>query len=170
MTDRTYFIDRGELERVFNPRAARQFEILQERVAEADETTTANVEATSALQSASFVTLSANAELDNEFVLSVGPGLRLETGTGTVSLFSDAPLVMGGHSLTFIVGGPTTVVVPIAGILATRDQAETLTKKTLSAPKLSDLENCADDSAAASAGVPVGGVYRSGSQLMVRVS
>lgn len=37
-------------------------------------------------------------------------------------------------------------------------------------PVLSSLEDAADDTAAASAGVPVGGLYRDGSVLMIRVA
>lgn len=170
MTDRTFFIARDILENVFGQRAARQFEDLQERVATAEETSGAGVDATETLQEGSFVTLSPNDELENEFVLSVGQGLRLETGPGSVTLYSDAPIVSGGHPLTFAVVGPTTVAVPLSGILATRDKAETLQNKTLEAPKLSGLVNASDDTAAGAAGVPVGGVYRNGSALQVRVS
>lgn len=170
MTDRSFFISRPELERVFNTRAARQFEDMQERVARSSETTTANVEATETLQQATYVTLSANTELSNEFVLSVGPGLRLETSTGSVTLYSDAPTVEGGHPLTFAVAGPTALGLPVAGILVTRAGAETLSNKTLAEPKISDLGNYVDDVAAAAGGVPVTGVYRNGSVLMVRVT
>lgn len=170
MTDTTFFIDREELSRVFNPRAAMMFEEMQRRVASTEETVDANLGETGALMEAAFVTLSPNTELPNEYVLGVGEGLRLEVGSGTVSLFSDAPRVNGGHRLEFLVSGPSVVAVPLGGILATRDNPETLKNKTLDAPKLSGLVNAADDVAAASAGVPVEGVYRNGSVVQVRVS
>ena len=62
------------------------------------------------------------------------------------------------------------VLGPLTGILATVGNIETLTNKTLAAPKLSGLGDYADDAAAAGGGVPVGGVYRTGSALKIRVS
>lgn len=170
MTDTTFFIDREELSRVFNPRAAMMFEEMQRRVASTEETVDANLGETGALMEAAFVTLSPNTELPNEYVLGVGEGLRLDVEPGRVSLFSDAPRVNGGHRLEFLVAGPSTVAVPLGGILATREAVETLKNKTLDAPKMSGLVNAADDAAAAAAGVPVGGVYRNGSQVMVRTA
>lgn len=171
MADTTFFIDRQELERVFNPRAAKLFEDMQRRVAETEETVTAGVDATDTLQEASFVTLSPNAELQGEYVLSVGDGLRLVTSPGGVALLSDAPRVdPSDFSVTFAVTGNTNLALPLAGIVATRENAETFKNKTLDAPALSGLVNAADDTAAAAADVPVGGVYRNGSVLMLRVA
>lgn len=170
MTDRTFFISRTELERVFNPRAARQFEELQERVATSAETTSANVDATEAMQQAAFVTLSPNTELPNEFVLSVGPGLSLTTGPGTVTLFSGAPQITGGHGVTFSVEGETLLVLPINGVVVTHSSTVTLSNKTLAAPKLSGLGNYADDTAAAAGGVPVNGMYHNAGALRVRLT
>lgn len=170
MTDRTFFISRPELERVFNQRAARQFETLQEHVANTVETTSANVDATETLQTATFVTLSANTELPNEYVLSVGPGLSISAASGAVTIYSEAPVISGGHPVTFTVTGPTNLALPISGILATRAGVETLSNKTLAAPLVSGLGDYANDAAAAAGGVPVGGVYRNGSVLMVRVA
>lgn len=171
MTDRTFFISREDLSAAFpSQRAVKQFEDMQRRVAETEEATGAGVAATDTLAQGSFVTLSPNAELANEFVLTVGTGLRLVTGEGGVTLYSDAPRVTGGHSLAFVVTGPTSVALPLSGVLATRGNAETLENKTLAAPKLAGLGNYADDAAAAAGGVPVGGVYRNASALMVRVA
>lgn len=170
MADDTFHIDRSELERVFVRRAAKQFEDMQRRVSETEEITTAGVEATATLQQATFVTLSPNADLSNEYVLGVGSGLRLVPGTGAVTLFSDAPRLPAGHSLSFITSGNSQIAVPITGTMATREGAETLAQKTLAAPKLSGLGDYVNDAAAAAGGVPVGGVYRNGSVLMVRVA
>lgn len=45
----------------------------------------------------------------------------------------------------------------------------TLGAASSNAPSLTGLQNAANDGAAAAAGVPVGGVYRNGSVLMIRV-
>jgi hypothetical protein len=67
---------------------------------------------------------------------------------------------------------------------ATIEGAETLTNKTLTAPTLetptinsptlatpsvSGLQNFANDAAAATGGIAIGGMYRNGSTIMVRV-
>lgn len=170
MADETFFIDRRELARVFDQRAARQFEEMQQRLAETSERTTAGVEATDALSQASFVTLSPNAELENEFVLSVSGPLRIRTGPSGVNLTAAAPELQGDFEATFIVSGPTSLALPLMGTLATRQGAEMLENKTLAAPSVSGLVNAADDTAAGAAGVPVGGVYHDAGALRVRLT
>ena len=172
MTDATYFISRAELDRVgFSPKAVRQFEEMQFDQAQISQTVRANVEGTGSLKEATFVTLSPNAELPNERVLTLGDGLAFVLTEGEVKLETTGLVrAYGGHTISFVGAGATEVVVPLRGTLATRDNAETLNNKTLAAPKLSGLVSAADDTAAASAGVPVGGVYRNGSALQVRVA
>lgn len=170
MTDSTYRIDRAELMRVFNPRAAKAFEAMQDTVAAQGEVTTANVEATSALSDAAFVTLSGNAELPNEYVLQAGSGIALDVQPGKVTIQATGPKLTGGYGATFITPGTATLILPVFGTLATTANQETFEQKTLAAPKLSGIVNAVDDAAAAAAGVPVGGVYRNGSAVMVRVA
>lgn len=172
MTDRTFFIDREILFRFFggDRLAVTKFETLQEKVATTENASTAAVEATQAQRDATYVTLSANAELPNERVLAVGAGMSLDTGTAgqvilRANLYSDS-----GHSVQMNAVGPTVLQLPTAGILATIGGVETFTNKTLNAPRLSGLTDAADDAAAAAAGVPVGGVYRNGSVLRVRLA
>lgn len=170
MTDRTFFIDRAKLFGVFrDPVIVRQFEEMQDIVGTTSDVATANVAETQALRDASFVTLSSNAELTNERVLSVGPGLSLsasDTGvTLTSNVYSD-----DGWPVQFNVTGATVLELPTAGIVATRSGAEALSNKTLAAPKLSGLGDYADDTAAASGGVPVGGVYHNSGALRVRLA
>lgn len=166
-----YFISRADLLEAFPLRAARQFEVMQQTVAKVEDTVTANVDATGALKDATFVTLSANAELPNERVLGLGEGLAFELTDGGVTLNTDAlARVEGGHELRFVVSGDTELVLPLTGGVATRENVETLRNKTLEAPKLSGLKEATDDTAAATAGVPVGGMYRTGSALKVRLA
>lgn len=166
----TYLIERKELERVFTPRAARAFEEMQATLAEQGEVVDANVAETATIAQASYVTLSPNAELPNEFVLSVGTGLGIEAAGGGVTLFSRGPRISGTGTLTFVVPGTSNLAVPLAGTLATTEGVETLANKTLDAPALSGLVNAANDSAAAAGGVEIGGMYRNGSVLMVRIA
>lgn len=168
--DRTYFLPRTDLARIFgNPVLVRQFETLQETVATSAEASTAAVEATQSQREATYVTLSANSELPNERVLSVGPGMALEVTPTQVkvvsNLYSDS-----GWTVQMNAVGATEVQLPTSGILATRGGAETFTNKTLAAPKLSGLVNAADDAAAAAGSVPVGGIYHNAGSLRVRLS
>lgn len=170
-------IDRQFLYRTFgDDRAVKAFEQLQETVSTNDDALRANVAATGSLSEATFLTLSPNAELPNEYVLKLGPGLTFETGEGEIVIRADG-LVQNrtDFEIAFVAAGESEVAVPLSGILATLANVETLENKTLAAPKLTaptlaDLVDAADDAAAAAGGVPVGGVYRDGSVLMVRVA
>jgi len=166
-------IRREVLERVFGDRkSAQAFEAQQAALGVVSEGTTAALADTASLKEATFVTLSANAELPNEHVLSVGQGLSLiASGTGILlSLSLDAPRTSGGFRVTFVAEGDSTVAVPLTGILATRGNVETLGGKTLDRPSMIGLGDYADDTAAATGGIAVGGVYRTGSALKVRVA
>lgn len=166
----TFRIARDELTRVFSPRAAKAFEQMQDTVVSQGETIGSGIAGTQSLREATFLTLSPNAELPNEYVLTLGPGLRFETSAGEVAIHSDAPQVEGGHRVRFVVPGDATIVLPIVGVVATREGTETLANKTLKAPALDGLVNALNDAAAAAGGVAVGGMYRNGSALMVRVA
>lgn len=170
--DRTYFIAREDLLGVgFSPKATRQFEEMQLVQANVADAVSSNVAATEKLADATFITLSANAELPNERVLTLGAGLAFVVSDDEVKIDTTGLVqASGGHVITFVGAGESEVLVPLTGILATRANAETLENKTLKAPKASGLTNAADDTAAAAAGVPVGGVYRNGSALQVRVA
>ena len=167
-----FLIRREVLEQVFGQRWGAAFENQQQALSEVQEATTTNVADTNLLKDAAFVTLSENAELPNERVLSLGEGLEsvITSTTILLRLSVDGARVSGGHKVTFVASGESTVAVPLGGVLATREGTETLTNKTLAAPLLSGLTDAVDDAAAATAGVPVGGVYRTGSALKVRVS
>ncbi|RPF70445.1 hypothetical protein [Aurantiacibacter spongiae] len=170
--ERTYFIDRAELFGVgFSAKATRQFEDFQRQQASTEETVQSNVAGTQALRDASFVTLSPNAELPNERVLQLGTGLAFDISDTHVTLDTTGLVrASGGHEISLVAAGTTEIILPLTGFLVTRDAEEVLRNKTLPAPVLTDLENAADDAAAAAAGVPVGGVYRNGSNLQVRVA
>jgi hypothetical protein len=166
-------LNRDEIARAFDThRAVRAFEKLQETVAATDEVVTAQLGPTGGVQQATYVTLSANDELPNERVLAFGSGIgyTLTDNQIIIRLSANTPTISGGFRLGLTVEGDSNVAVPLTGILATRDNIETLTGKTLAAPKLSGLGDYADDVAAAAGLVPVGGVYRTASTIKVRVS
>lgn len=149
-----FLISRSDLAQVFgsNPRVLQQFEELQRRVSEHDDTIGANVAATTAQADASYVTLSPNAELNNEFVLQVGPGLSLDAEAGVVKLTLQAPVVTGGFSVQMTAQGDSALVLPLTGVLATQQWVFTLAPGPY-----------ADDAAATTAGIAVGECYRKGS-------
>lgn len=152
-----------------NPLLTRVLEAVVQSTETVQQGLAANVEATEALDQATVLVLSPNAAFQNERVLAIGFGLGFTVDAGTYTLFSKGPEVSGGFTCTLQTFGNTTVAMPLSGQLATTGNVETLRRKTLDAPKLSGLGDYADDTAAATGGVPVGGVYRTGSALKVRV-
>lgn len=155
-----------------NPRAVRAFEDQSRVVVESSEIATANTAATQKLADATVVTLSENTELQNERVLAFGDGISGQDANGkiTLSVSDVVPKIEGGFVTTFIVVGESHVQLPMTGVLSTVGNRETLLNKTLSAPSVTGISDYADDAAAASGGVAVGGVYRNGSALQVRVA
>jgi hypothetical protein len=157
VTDKSFIISRKDLAPVFqNPRTLVQFQEFQRAVAETIDTTGASVDATTALQDATFVTLSPNADLTNEFIFQVGEGLRLEAGDGVVNLFLDAGIAISGHAVRFVTTGDTTLALPLDGVVATREW--------INAPAFTD------DTAAAAGGVAVGEIYRKVDKLAARMT
>ena len=166
-----FFLNRDVIAKLFDgdKRSIAAFEEQQRKLAEVDSVVTTNLDATTALKDASIVTLSANAELTNERVLAFGRGIAGKVTDAQIILSATGPTVNGGFEVQFAIAGDATLSLPLAGILATRDHTETLERKTLAAPKLSGLGDYVDDAAAAVGLVPVGGIYRTGSALKVRV-
>lgn len=155
-----------------NPRFIRAMEDQAKAVDSATEGLTTQAGATEAIQDASVLVLAPNGAFNGERVLKLGQGLSgADDGESlTIQTSVRVPLTSEAFSLLFVLEGNSAVAIPLTGILATTGNVETLSGKTLSAPKLSDIGDYADDTAAATGGVPVGGVYRNGSQLMVRVA
>ena len=165
------FLSRETLIRVFGEVEGRQFEAIQEEVADTSDAVRSNVEQTERLQDATFLVLSANAELPNERVLTLGEGLRFILSDGEAKLDTTGLVRSeGGHTIRLVAAGDTEVVLPLTGFIVTREASEVLENKTLAAPLVQGLKNAADDAAAAGAGVPVNGLYRNGSALMIRVT
>jgi hypothetical protein len=149
---------RAAMEQVFNTS-----DVVQSQLA-------ANVEATDAMDAATVITLSSNTAFKNERVLKLGAGLKATDTGAELQLDATGPALTGGFPVTLQAFGASNIALPLGGVLATVSNVETLRNKTLNAPKLSGLGDYADDTAAAAGSVPVGGMYRTGSALKVRVS
>lgn len=152
-----------------NPRLMRAFEDQSAAVQETTEAVSSTVAATESLQDATVVVLSANGAFTNERILQLEPGLEMVDNGTHVTIRLEGVARTSDYDVTLIPPGDATLFLPLTGTLVTRENAETLAQKTLSAPKLTALGNHVDDVAAAAGGVPVGGVYRNGSVVMVRV-
>ncbi len=153
-------------------RMIRSMEKIQEDVGLAVDGLQTTAETTNNLEAATVLVLSSNQAFTNERVLKLGKGLSGVDQNGELVLQTSdiVPTVNGGFRVVLVVAGDSQVRLPLSGTLATVANPETLERKTLKAPKVSDLGNFADDAAAAVGLVPVGGVYRNGSALMVRVA
>jgi hypothetical protein len=154
-----------------DPRVVRYFEEQAAVVGEVAALTTSTLTATGAIQDATIISLSPNGSFNNERVLQVGNGLEMEVTDTNVILRASRSAVMvnGGFALTLTVQGDSALAAPLTGILATRDNVETLKGKTLVTPLLSGLGNYVTDAAAATGGVPIGGVYHSAGALRIRL-
>lgn len=165
-------IPRYILEQVFpgNVRAIREFEA--QSVAVESLSRQSSAAATESSTEATYITASPNTQLPNERVLAVGEGLSVVDDGGIFRIDTTNELVKSGNGFQVIFSStaPSIILVPPSGKMATTDNIETLSKKTLDAPKFSSLGNYANDAAASAGGVPVGGSYRNGSVLMVRVT
>lgn len=168
------FIPRDLLAEAFggNPRLVRAFEDQAIVVAETEKKATATAEATTAIEDAVVITLSPNAAFTNERILTAGSGIAVEDDgeRAVIRIDETVPKIEGARGVTFYVTAATALKLPRTGTLATLAGEEQLRSKTLVTPLISTFGNHADDTAAASAGVPVGGIYRTGSALKVRVA
>lgn len=129
-------------------------------------------QATDRIEAASVIVLASNNAFTNERVLELGRGLAGTDADGKLSIQTSdvVPTVTGGFRVTMTAAGDSQFLVPFSGTLATTANPETLSNKTLAGPKVTGLVDYADDAAAATGGVPVGGLYRTASAVKVRVA
>lgn len=166
-------IRRDLLAEVFdNPRLIAAFEDQAIAVEQATQQTGQAVAATDRMEAATVLTLSANGAFTNERVAKPGRGLSFSDNGQELTISTDIsiPRVSGGQEVVFYITGRSTLLLPKSGTLATTAGAEELRNKTLMQPNVAELGNYTDDAAAATGGVLVGGVYRTGSALKVRVA
>ena len=140
-------------------RTVAAFEELNNIVLDSQSSLAANVEATSALQDATVLTLSANETLTNERILKLASGLEaVDDGQFLTIQLKDVARTEN-FGVTLIAQGDSQLAVPLVGTV--------LVKEHIGAQVFG---NYANDAAAAAAGVPIDGLYRNGSVLMVRVT
>jgi len=142
------FLTRDDLRKVFgdNPKVIYAFEQQQKQVADNTAQTATNVDATTAIQDATVITLSPNETLTRERILAVGTGLQIiDNGPGAtvVIVLTTVPLLNGGYDCTINLSADTNVDFPTLGKIPS-----------------SAVGPYADDAAAASAGVAIGEIYK----------
>lgn len=154
-------LSRRLLAKVFpgEPRLVEEFRTLSDTVDEASTTASDTAQATSALQDATVLTLSANDTLTNERILKLAPGLKAtDDGTYlTVRLDSSVARVKE-NTVTFLPLDDASLFVEDHGTIMVRQRP------------IIDPVSAADDTAAATAGVPVGGLYHTSGTVKVRLA
>lgn len=141
-------LNRSDLTRLFpnDIKAQLAFEQLFARVTATGEAVTAGTDATTGINNATVVTLSANDVFANERILSVGPGITI-TDNGPSSTVVLALLcaiaTTGGYRLTLNLNADTNIGLPVGGNIPS----------SLVGPY-------ANDAAAAGAGVQIGDIYK----------
>jgi hypothetical protein len=144
-----------------DPRLLFAFEQQAQVVQNHDESLTNNVAATTALADASVLTLSPNNSLNNEYVMGDGDGTNVNANAGKVQIdVDDSVARVSGGAVQFIPPTRVTLALPAQGTLLSDSVP----------PSFGGLVNAATDSAAASAGVPVNGVYHNSGALRVRLT
>lgn len=152
-------------------RMIRAMEDQQEQVIASADGLQTTAQATERLEQASVIVLAGNQAFTNERVLNLGRGLSGDDRDGVLTIQTSdiVPLVTGGFSVTLVVVGDSQVRLPLNGTLATVANPETLERKTLDAPSVTNIGNYANDAAAAGGGVPIGGIYHNAGALRVRL-
>lgn len=121
-----------------NGRVVRQFEQTVTQVTESAVAVDANATAiadvvadTTAIADASYVTLSANASLTNERVLTAGNLITITPTSGLVTVAVDKLSISGAFTIGLTLTANSALTLPTTGTLATLAGAEVLTNKTL---------------------------------------
>jgi hypothetical protein len=162
-------IPRALLEKYFG-RDPRMLRAMEEQ-SSAIESNSAAVEATTALKDATVIVLSANGDFTNERVLEWGEGIDIEVTDTTVRISTKNVARTQDYEVTLAPpAAGITLLLPAEGTLVSDVTPAILENKSLKAPTLQSIPNYANDAAAATGGVPVGGVYRNASVLQVRVT
>ena len=153
-------------------RMIRAMEDQQKQVVESANGLQTTAETTEKIEQASVIVLAGNQAFTNERVLSLGRGISGTDVDGVLTIQTSdvVPTVSGGFNVVLVAVGNSQVRLPLTGTLATVGNPETLERKTLDAPSITGLGNYANDGAAAAGGVAVGGIYRNGSVIQVRVT
>lgn len=142
----------------------RAFEQQQQQLADNTVAVQSGAASTVALQDATVLTLSGNETLTNERILRLGGGLTFDDDGTFFTIRATGPAVTGGAGVTFIVTGETSLILPLVGTVATTADIRAFFAAIAAGASY------ANDAAAAGGGVSIGGAYRNGSVVQVRVT
>jgi len=166
-------IPRDLLEKYFkdDPRLVSHFEEQSIAVQEVVDVSSGTVSATESLQNATVVTLSPNAVFNNEFVLTRGDGTKLRFVAGVIQIDADDTVVRcEGGGVKLLAPANVTLLLPVEGTLVSDTSPAKLYSKTLDKPGMTGLIDAVSNAAAAAAGVAIGGIYRDGTTLKIRIA
>lgn len=151
-----------------SPRLIKALEEQSNQVEEVVAASGAAVAATEALQDATVLVLSGNTSFTNERVLKASNGLKSVDAGSELRLTVDATVTRATDgAVTLVAPGDGSWFLPFPGYLVTRSSSDTLSNKTLDKPK-AVLIAAADDAAASTAGVPLGGLYEASGVVRIR--
>jgi hypothetical protein len=158
MTD-VPIISRDILARHFgdDKRMISAFEDMNAGAAEAQAATTANVAATSTIQDATVIVLSANEAFTNERILRLADGLEMFIDDTYATIRVSGVALAENFGVTLVAAGDSTLFVPLSGNLVAFENAG------------ARLGNYADDAAAAAAGVLINQLYHNAGAIRVRL-
>jgi hypothetical protein len=131
--------------------------------------------ATLSMDDATVITLSTNAGFTNEHVLSNGDGTAIVEEPGTVKIDVDNTVARtSGSSVIFQSSGDVNLGLPQSGTLISDSTPATLTSPSMNQPTMAGpviingLVTANTDADAATAGVPVHGLYLDGNHVCMR--
>lgn len=142
-----------------NPRLMRAFE----EHSQALQSVTTGVADTTALKDATVIVLSANGDFTNERVLQIGDGIDIEVTDSTITLSVKDVARTRDHLATLVPPAEVVLFLPPDGTLLSDT-----TVVTTSA--FDELGNYANDAAAATGGVLIGGLYHNAGAVRVRLT
>ncbi len=109
-----------------------------------------------------FILAAASSAFANGRVLVDGRGITITLADGTATI--SHPIEVTGGEAAFILTGDTNLILPQTGTLAL------VTDIPAFFAALATTTSYANDAAAAGGGVPVGGTYRNGSVVQIRIT
>jgi hypothetical protein len=142
-----------------NPRLMRAFEAQSAAV----EDVTNGVADTQALKDATVIVLSANGDFTNERVLEIGDGIEIDITSDRVKLKVKEVARTRDYGVTFVPPAEVLLFLPPEGTLLSDTSIA-------NAPVFATLGNYVDDTAAATGGVVIGGLYHNAGALRVRLT
>lgn len=134
-----------------------QFEDLDQKVDDTSIATGEAVAATQAAAEASYVTLSPNTALGNEYLLTGGTGISIRVQDGK-AIIDSSVRSQGGRVLFQAQVANVTLLLPKGGVLVSEDEQQPLSNKTLDALRVASPATSASGTADRKIPIVVNGV------------